>query len=315
MEASLYKGHRYPVEIISHCVWLYHRFALSLRDISEMMLERGVVVSHETIRRWCAKFGQDFANQLRRRRPRPGDKWHLDEVVIRMNGTQHYLWRAVDQDGNVLDVLVQSRRNAVAAKKFFRKLLKRQCAVPRVLVTDKLGSYQVAHREVMPSVEHRRSRYLNNRAENSHQPAATRAGDETVRLARSGAAVPLGVRRHRRTLSGSATPAHRVRMATRDDRPIGRVERGHRCLCRSLNDATPTGPSLGLILPDPALGPAKLTMPSARWGALSRRRAGHMRRSSDPVIRHSVRDQPCYQSGTTVVAFGYEYTDCGAVAG
>ena len=118
-EAS-YKGHRYPVEIISHCVWLYYRFALSLRDISEMMLERGVVVSHETVRQWCAKFGQGYANQLRRWRPRPGDKWHVDEVFIRTKGKHHYLWRAVDQDGNVLDVLVQSRRNAVAAKKFFR---------------------------------------------------------------------------------------------------------------------------------------------------------------------------------------------------
>ena len=122
--AVSYKGHRYPVEIISHCVWLYYRFALSLRDISEMMLERGVVVSLETVRQWCAKFGQGYANQLRRRRPRPGDKWHVDEVFIRINGQHHYLWRAVDQDGNVLDVLVQSRRNAVAAKKFFRRLLK-----------------------------------------------------------------------------------------------------------------------------------------------------------------------------------------------
>lgn len=145
-EAS-YKGHRYPVEIISHCVWLYYRFALSLRDISEMMLERGVVVSHETVRQWCAKFGQGYANQLRRRRPRPGDKWHVDEVFIRINGKHHYLWRAVDQDGNVLDVLVQSRRNAVAAKKFFRRLLKGL---------------------------HRRSRYLNNRAENSNQPTRQR---------------------------------------------------------------------------------------------------------------------------------------------
>ena len=172
-EAS-YKGHRYPVEIISHCVWLYYRFALSLRDISEMMLERGVVVSHETVRQWCAKFGQGYANQLRRRRPRPGDKWHVDEVFIRINGQHHYLWRAVDQDGNVLDVLVQSRRNAVAAKKFFRRLLKGLRYVPRVLVTDKLGSDQVAHRALMSSVEHRRSRYLNNRAENSHQPTRQR---------------------------------------------------------------------------------------------------------------------------------------------
>ncbi|WP_043782594.1 IS6 family transposase [Rhodococcus sp. JVH1] len=169
-----YKGHRYPVEIINHCVWLYFRFPLSFREVEEMMLERGVVVSYETIRRWCAKFGQAYANQLRRRRSRPGDTWHLDEVFIRINGTQHYLWRAVDQHGNVLDVLIQSRRNGNAAKRFFRKLLERPAYVPRVIVTDKLGSYQVTHREIMASVEHRRSKYLNNRAENSHQPTRQR---------------------------------------------------------------------------------------------------------------------------------------------
>src|SRR5580765_5368504 len=130
------------------------------------MLARGAVVSYETIRAWCAKFGQVDANQLRRRRPRPGDKWHLDEVFVKINGAQRYLWRAVDQHGNVLDVLVQSRRNALAAKKFFRKLLKGLLYVPRVIVTDKLASYQVAHRELVPSVAHRRSRYLNNTAEN-----------------------------------------------------------------------------------------------------------------------------------------------------
>src|SRR6478736_430389 len=145
-----YKGHRYPVEIINHCVWLYFRFPLSFREVEELMLVRGVAVSYETIRRWCAKFGQVYANQLRRRRPRPGDKWHLDEVFV------------------------QSRRNAVAAKRFFRKLLKGLRYVPRVLVTDKLGSYQVAHRALMSSVEHRRSRYLNDRAENSHQPTRQR---------------------------------------------------------------------------------------------------------------------------------------------
>ena len=169
-----YKGHRYPVEIINHCVWLYFRFPLSFREVEELMLARGVVVSYETIRRWCAKFGQAYANQLRRRRPRPGDKWHLDEVFVKINGITGYLWRAVDQHGNVLDVLVQSRRNATAAKRFFRKLLKGLQYVPRVLVTDKLASYGVAHRQLMPSVAHRRSRYLNNRAENSHQPTRQR---------------------------------------------------------------------------------------------------------------------------------------------
>ncbi|MGW0552544.1 IS6 family transposase [Streptomyces altiplanensis] len=168
-----YKGHRYPVEIIAHCVWLYFRFPLSFREVEELMLERGVVVSHETVRRWCAKFGQGYANGLRRR-PRPGDKWHLDEVFIKVNGEQKYLWRAVDQDGMVLDVLMQDRRDTAAARRFFRRLLKKTCSVPRVVVTDKLHSYGAAHREVMPSVEHRAHKGLNNRAENSHQPTRQR---------------------------------------------------------------------------------------------------------------------------------------------
>ena len=170
----LYKGFRFPVEIISHCVWLYHRFPLSFREVEEMMMERGVVVSHETVRQWCAKFGQTYANQLRRRRPRPGDTWHLDEVFIKIGGKTHYLWRAVDQDGVVLDILVTSHRDAKAATRFFRKLLRGLRSVPRVLVTDKLASYGVAHRRLMRSVEHRRSKYLNNRAENSHQPTRQR---------------------------------------------------------------------------------------------------------------------------------------------
>jgi putative transposase len=156
-----YKGHRYPAEIIAHCVWLYHRFPLSFREVEELMLVRGVIVSYETIRQWCAKFGPECACPLRRRRKRAADKWHLNEVSLTINGRWQYLWRAVDQDGNVLDILVQPRRDAKAAKRFFPKLLKRQCASPRVLVTDKLRSYAVAHREVMPSVEHRQSRYLN----------------------------------------------------------------------------------------------------------------------------------------------------------
>jgi putative transposase len=155
-------------------VWLYHRFPLSFREVEEMMMERGVVVSHETVRQWCATFGQTYANQLRRRRPRPGDKWHLDEGFIKIQGKTHYLWRAVDQDGNVLDILVTSRRDTKAATRFFRKLLKGLEYVPRVLVTDKLASYGVAHRRLMPGVEHRRSKYLNNRAENSHQPTRQR---------------------------------------------------------------------------------------------------------------------------------------------
>jgi putative transposase len=153
-------------------VWLYFRFPLSFREVEELMLERGIVVSYETIRRWCAKFGQTYANALRRRQPRPGDKWHLDEVFIKINGRLQFLWRAVDQDGNVLDILVQDRRDKAAARRSFRRLMKNTGAVPRVIVTDKLRSYGAARREVMPSVEHRQS-YLNNRTENSHSRRGT----------------------------------------------------------------------------------------------------------------------------------------------
>ena len=169
-----YKNHRFPGEIISHGVWLYYRFHLSYRDVQELLFERGVVVSHEAIRGWCQKFGQDYANRLRRRRPQLGDKWRLDEVVLTINGERYYLWRAIDQDDNVLDILVQSRRNKKAAKKFFKKLLKGLQYAPRVLITDKLKSYAAAKREILPGVEHRQSRYLNNRCENSHRPTRQR---------------------------------------------------------------------------------------------------------------------------------------------
>jgi putative transposase len=165
-----YKRHRFPAEIISRCVWLYFRFCLSYRDVEELMAERGVLLTYEAVRYWCRKFGQVYANQLRRRRPRPGDKWHLDEVFLTMHGERYYLWRAVDQDGHVLDILVQPRRDKQAAKRFFRKLLKGLTYVPRVVITDQLKSYGAALRELLPRVEHRQHRYLNNRAENSHQP-------------------------------------------------------------------------------------------------------------------------------------------------
>jgi putative transposase len=173
-EPSAYHGFRFPAEIISHAVWLYHCFGLSLREVETILAERGVVVSYESIRAWGLRFGRAFATTLKRRRPRPGDKWHLDEVFIRIRGKLHYLWRAVDQHGTVLDVLVQSRRNAKAAKRFFKKLLKGLQYVPRVVVTDKLKSYGAAKREILPGVEHRQSRYLNNRAEVSHQPTRRR---------------------------------------------------------------------------------------------------------------------------------------------
>src|SRR5918995_3539064 len=169
-----YARHRFPAEVISHAVWLYFRFPLSLRMVEEMLAARGIHVSHETVRQWAMKFGESFAKQIRRRLPAPGDKWHLDEVAISIAGRKHWLWRAVDQHGVVLDILVQSRRNAKAAKRLLRKLLKKQGVAPRVLITDKLASYGAAQREIMPSVEHRQHRGLNNRAENSHQPTRRR---------------------------------------------------------------------------------------------------------------------------------------------
>src|SRR3954465_6252470 len=171
---SPYAGYRFPPEVISHAVWLYFRFPLSLRMVEEMLAARGIIVSHESVRQWALKFGQAFANQIRRRLPAAGDKWHLDEVVLKIAGKKHWLWRAVDQDGIVLDILVQSRRDKRAAKRLLRKLLKRQRRAPRVLITDKLARYGAAKGEVMPSVEHRKHKGLNNRAENSHQPTRRR---------------------------------------------------------------------------------------------------------------------------------------------
>jgi len=169
-----YAGYRFPAEVISHAVWLYFRFPLSLRMVDELLAARGIIVSYETVRQWALKFGQAFANQIRRRLPRAGNKWHLDENVLTIAGVKHWLWRAVDQSGMVLDILVQSRRDTRAAKRLLRKLLKRQGRAPRVMVTDKLASYGAAKREVMPSVEHRKHKGLNNRAENSHQPTRQR---------------------------------------------------------------------------------------------------------------------------------------------
>ncbi len=166
----IYAGHRYPAEIISYAVWLYFRFPLSLRMVEEMLAARGISVTHETIRQWGLKFGREFAGRIRRRAPLRGDKWHLDEVVISIAGKKHWLWRAVDQDGFVLDILVQSGRDKKAAKRLFRKLLKKQGRAPRVLITDKLGSYAAAKREIMPGVEHRQHKGLNNRCPLGRRP-------------------------------------------------------------------------------------------------------------------------------------------------
>ena len=173
-QAPSYHGYRLPSEIISHAVWLYYRFALSFRDVEDLLAQRHITVTYETIRQWCLTFGPDYARTFRRRRGQQGDTWHLDELFVMLNGRQTYLWRAVDEDGDVLDLLVQSRRNRRAAVRFFRKLLQRQGCVPRRLITDKLRSYPAACRTVMPSVVHCTDRYANNRAEVSHQPTRQR---------------------------------------------------------------------------------------------------------------------------------------------
>ena len=170
----LYRGYRFPAEIISHAVWLYYRFALSHRDVEELLAERGVQVSYEAIRLWCRRFGPLFAGQLRRWRPRSADKWHLDEVQLKINGRKHWLWRAVDRDGLVLDILVQERRNQEAAERFLRRVLAGEARAPRVAVTDKLASYPPALKRVLPQTEHRRHKGLNNRAENSHRAVRKR---------------------------------------------------------------------------------------------------------------------------------------------
>jgi len=172
--ASMYKRHRFPPEIIQHVVWLYHRFNLSSRDIEDLMAGRGISVSYESIRLWCIKFGARYAKRLRRRHQGYGDTFYLDEVFVRIRGVQHYLWRAIDQDGEVIDVFLQCCRDGKAAKRFFNRLLRASGNEPRRIVTDKLRSYGVAHRELIPDTVHDTSQYANNRAELSHQPTRLR---------------------------------------------------------------------------------------------------------------------------------------------
>lgn len=155
-------------------MWLYHRFCLSLRDVEDLLAERGIEVTYESIRQWCDRFGPEYAHKLKKRRGHLGDTWYLDEVFIRIRGEKVYLWRAVDQDGDPIDILVQNRRNKKAAKIFFQKLLKGQCVSPRRMVTDKLKSYSAAQRDIMPAVVHCTEQYANNRAEVSHEPTRQR---------------------------------------------------------------------------------------------------------------------------------------------
>ncbi|SCC64295.1 DDE domain-containing protein [Rhodococcus qingshengii] len=225
---SPYKRHRYPAEIIAHCVWLYYRFTLSFRDVEELMLARGIV-AHETIRTWCAKFGPEYARGLRRRAPEPGDTWFLDEVFVKIGGIRHYSWRAVDQDGNVLDVLVQSRRNAKAAKRFFvradaqagpgaegagdRQARQLRCGASGVDTIGRTPALEVPQqpgRELAPT----------------HQTARTR--HEVLPLTWCRTTAPGGVQRDLAALPTRPTQAHRERLPLRNDRPIRHLERRHR---------------------------------------------------------------------------------------
>src|SRR5919205_80193 len=175
VDRSLFRGYRFPPEIIAHAVWLYFRFHLSLRDVQDLLAERGLIVSHERMRQWCDTFGPTFAAGLRKRRARPGDKWHCDELLLKIKGKRYWLRRAVDQNGVVLDILVQERRDQAAAEAFLRRVLAScEGAAPRVIVTDKLASYVPAVKRVLPATEHRRHKRLNNRAENSHLPVRKR---------------------------------------------------------------------------------------------------------------------------------------------
>ena len=171
---SIYKRYRFPSEIIQYAVWLYHRFNLSHRDIEDLLDERGITVSYESIRLWCNKFGPQYAKRLKRRHQGFGDTFYIDEVFVKIGGKQQYLWRAVDQDGEVVDVFLRARRDGAAAKRFFKRLLKNHQGEPRKIVTDKLRSYGVAHRELMPEAIHDTTQYANNRAELSHQPTRVR---------------------------------------------------------------------------------------------------------------------------------------------
>jgi len=174
MQKISYKRHRFPPEVIRHAVWLYARFTLSFRDVEELLAERGLDISYETVRRWFQKFGAEIARNLRRVRLTPSDHWHLDEMALMIRGKRYWLWRAVDNEGEVLDFLVQPRRNAKAALKLMRKLLKTQGWAPIRIVTDKLKSYRLAFRALGLTADHIDDKGANNRAENSHLPVRKR---------------------------------------------------------------------------------------------------------------------------------------------
>jgi len=188
---NTYKRHRLPPDIISYAVWLYFRFNLSHRDIEDLLAERGITVSREAIRLWCTKFGAIYSRRLKRNHRGYGDTFFIDEVFVKINGKQHYLWRAIDQDGEVVDVFLQARRNGAAAKRFFRRLLRSHGGEPRKIFTDNLRSYPVAQRGVIPEAIHVKEQYANNRAEQSQQATRVRErGNEAIQIYKAGSTVP-----------------------------------------------------------------------------------------------------------------------------
>ena len=191
---NTYKRHRFPSDIMSYTVWLYYRFNLSHRGIEDLLAERGNTVSRETVRLWCIKFGAIYTRRLKRKHRGYGDTFYIDEVFVKINGKQHYLWRAVDQDGEVVDVYLQARRDGAAAMRFFRRLLRNHGGEPRKIVTDKLRSYPIARREEMSEVIHVTDQYANNRAEQSHE--ATRVRERGMRKFKSMRQAQLFVTAH-----------------------------------------------------------------------------------------------------------------------
>ena len=207
MDQISYKRHRFPAEIIQHAVWLYCRFTLSFRDVEDLLAERGLDISYETVRGWVLKFGAAYARRIRRHRPRPDSRWHLDEMFVSIRGKKMYLWRAVDSEGEVLDILVQARRNKKAALKLIRRLLKKQGFAPSTVITDKLRFYGAAFRDLGLTARHETGQYENNRAENSHQPVRRRERkDAGVQVARISPAISRNPRRRLQPLQHAAPP-------------------------------------------------------------------------------------------------------------
>ncbi|WP_372573542.1 IS6 family transposase [Ruegeria jejuensis] len=202
-----YKRHRFPPQIIARAVWLYVRFNLSLREVEEMLLQRGIDVSYETVRRWVIKFGPALARNLRQRQNRPGDVWHLDEVAVKISGRKYWLWRAVDQHGVVLHELLRPKRDKRAAKRLLRRLIKRLGFIPKRIITDKLRSYGAAKREVAPGLNHWSHKGLNNRVENSHLPFRKR--ERTMQRHLSPGGLQMFVATHSAIRNCFSVPARR----------------------------------------------------------------------------------------------------------